>query len=505
MKKGVGFKLGDISLITEKVYTDEAIAPAGIMLTPARYRQMRRLATNGTKAEIFVRQALFMEDFTDDLPYRGELQCYYPTYEDMTTQQLRGYFTWRTRARAGVYEKTCIGFVFVYIYELINGIGGSAEQRYARLKQTYDAYSQDVSVARYLPIWLEDLAIFNGISVEFEQEPRYGYAEILYNAHTHTPHEVVTALNGLSSYSIEKSKIYAKYPLETEYTVYYAFEYISRYYLSIGSESFFMRLLGSSYEAPYQMFAGAVYLPREHEDCTVQINLFKKYTCRDGRWYITRLLEYHSGGRRIAELLKGIDNLLRKKYGVSPILKNASLNAVRQKLAERAYADAVKHIQAQKREEAAKRVVIDLSALEDIRRDADAVAMRLTVEEEKAELIVPREMQEQNAEESRDEEYNAYMCNDAYIENEQDIIEKNDESGEKTEAELLDEHEMEYLRLMLLSKDARAYLRSRGMMQGVVAESINQKLYNIFGDTVLDAEGNIIEDYLEELKGIVRI
>ena len=496
--------MDDINIITQKVYTDEAISPAGIMLTPPIYRQMRRLASGGTRAEIFVRQAQLMEDFEDCLPYKGEFQVYYPTYEDMTTQQLRGYFTWRAEVRRGIYERTCTGFIFVYVYELINGIGGSVAKRYERLKAVYDAYAFDATVSKYLPVWIEDFAIFNGLSVEFEVEPQYKLAEVLYSADQSTPQEVVSALNGLSTYSIEKSKIYARYPEETLYTVYYAFKYISEYYLSIGSESFFMRLLGSSYDAPYQMFAGAVYLQREHEDCTVEVNLFKRYSCRGNRWYTTRLLEYHSGGRRIADLLKGIDNLLRKKYGVSPELKNASLNAVRLRLTERAYAEAVKHITAKKRREAVKSVVIDLSALDEIRKDADAVAKKLTVEED-IELSPLIDVQEKIVQEIRQQEQCAYMCNDAYIGIEQTSADSDEGKENQPREAVLDEVETEYLRLILLGGDARDMLRSKGLMQGVVTESINQKLYDEFEDTVLDGDGNIIEDYLEQLKGIVKI
>lgn len=487
----------DIDQITQKVYRDEAISPAGIMLTPPKYRQMRQLAVGGTRAEIFLRQARFMQDHTDFFPYKGDFQCYYPTYEDMTTQQLRGYFTWRTAAREGIYEQTCTGFVFVYIYELINGIGGSAQQRYQRLKELLHAYGNHPAVAKYLPVWMDDLAILNGFGINDDKEPQYKYAEVLYKAEEHSPREVLEALCALSSYGIEKSKIYTKYPEETDYTVYLAYRYISEHYQSMGGESFFMRLLGSCYEAPYQMFAGAVYLPQEHEDCTVEINLFKRYICRDGRWYLTKLLEYRSGARRIAELLKGIDNFLRKKYGVSPELKNASLNAVRQGLVEKAYADGLRRIAAARRREATKRVVIDLSALDGIREDADVVAQRLTVEHEEPDTWeLENEVHDHN---------NADMCNCAYGDIEDETKPESAENLQENSHDEygLDDVELEYIRLLLQGGDPRAMLRSRAVMQSVVSESINQKLFDLVGDTVLDADGSIIEDYFDDLKGIV--
>ncbi len=45
-------------------------------------------------------------------------------------------------------------------------------------------------------------------------------------------------------------------------------------------------------------------------------------------------------------------------------------------------------------------------------------------------------------------------------------------------------------------------------MTSVIADSVNEKLFDTFGDTVLLFDGDtpeIIEDYLEELKSIVNI
>ena len=77
---------------------------------PNRYREMRAIsrweqgAGRGrwlTEAELFYKQARFMEDFEDTCPYEGSFRSYYPTYNDMSNRQLRGYFTWRANVRRG--------------------------------------------------------------------------------------------------------------------------------------------------------------------------------------------------------------------------------------------------------------------------------------------------------------------------------------------------------------------------------------------------------------------
>ena len=79
--------------------------------TPHAISSMRALARNRSgrvsayaDPQIFYEQARLMEGYEDDCPYEGAFQRYYPTYEDMTDAQLRGYFTWRTNVRKGIYR-----------------------------------------------------------------------------------------------------------------------------------------------------------------------------------------------------------------------------------------------------------------------------------------------------------------------------------------------------------------------------------------------------------------
>lgn len=48
-------------------------------------------------------------------------------------------------------------------------------------------------------------------------------------------------------------------------------------------------------------------------------------------------------------------------------------------------------------------------------------------------------------------------------------------------------------------------LNNSGIMESVIVDSINEKLFEIFDDNVIDFNGlryEVYEDYLEELKGI---
>jgi hypothetical protein len=70
----------------------------------------------------------------------------------------------------------------------------------------------------------------------------------------------------------------------------------------------------------------------------------------------------------------------------------------------------------------------------------------------------------------------------------------------------LSEAEAGFLRLFLSGQAYHDFLRERGIMLSIIIDSINEKLFDHFGDTVLvenGGEAEAIEDYLTELKDFV--
>ena len=142
--------------------------------TPHAISQMRALARNRSgrvsayaDPQLFYEQARLMEGYEDDCPYAGTFQRYYPTYEDMTDAQLRGYFTWRTRYRAGEAPEAPLSFLFVHAYELLCGVGVAspvdALAALARLRDTYGQLPGNGALQSYLTTWMSDLAIYHGL------------------------------------------------------------------------------------------------------------------------------------------------------------------------------------------------------------------------------------------------------------------------------------------------------------------------------------------------------
>lgn len=173
-------RLKTIRAFTERVFEDEPIIKRASQMTsylPERYRAMRAVGRPSPEAgwqrrfsetERFVAQARFMADWEDDAPYHGQFNRYYPTYAMMNDQQLRGYFSWRTKIRRGEMEQAPLSFAFVHVYELLNCVGGvDAQACFDELKAFWLAYrSLAPELNRYMRVWLRDFVVWHNLPAQ---------------------------------------------------------------------------------------------------------------------------------------------------------------------------------------------------------------------------------------------------------------------------------------------------------------------------------------------------
>ena len=157
--------------LRETVFQDEAIRPREVpsrVKLPPLLRTARSLESGihqrwQSREGIFLQQARLLADYEDDYDYQGNVRCYYPTYQSLTDQELRGYFTWRTEVRRGEVRRVPTPFAFLYVYELINQAGvQDPEDGYRKLVHFQDAYGRlDDVILPYLRQWLVDLSLIH--------------------------------------------------------------------------------------------------------------------------------------------------------------------------------------------------------------------------------------------------------------------------------------------------------------------------------------------------------
>lgn len=478
--------LSGIKNSEEKVYRDEPLIFTASQMksyTPPEYAEMQRIA-NGRKgmfmssAELFYRQGKLMEDFCESYESPVALTRHFPTYRDMSIPQLRSYFSWRTAVRRGEIKATSLSYAFLYIYELLNLIGvKNAEEGFLRLTDFCEKYCElDMRISPYTDIWLTDFAAYYNLPAALT-EGLNGIKNdnallTLMNYKNESSESVLEALDCFSSYRLQNSVFYKKHPLETAETAYSLFCSLAEYYENREGGDIFICLFAKPLRERYFMFRSAVFYEKKpHPDCIYEISPIFKYSCKNGEWHITRFFPVKDKAGKIGALLKATDYYLRQRYGHKSSLKKPEVSVLFDELIKRAVNEQYKESLERK-----KPVInIDISKLQGIRDTAEVTRDKLIVEEEEPEYLPAPEPPAKE---------------------------------EPQDGDILRPPLKEILIAIIRGENPETVARKKGIMLSVAVEEINETLFDDFGDTVIDFDGDtpiIIEDYEDELKGMFNI
>jgi len=425
-------------------------------------------------ARIFYKQARFMEDFEDDFDFRGIFKRYFPTYQTMDDRQLRGYFSWRTKVRRGIIERTQLSFAFVYIYELINQIGvSSPEEGFNTLKNFWTVYREiDSRISRYVKLWLKDYVVYNNLDKSLLEGISDAEFDVnlltLLDYKAHSADDVFSALNSMSKYNLENSRLFTQCSEDVKNVVYEVYSMLSDHYNN-GKISLYERFFGKIYTSSYIMFKSAVFFHQANRnDIEYEINDIFKFGCKGGNWTCTRFFPYRGKNRYVGELFKNIDFYMRQKTNFKPKLQVKKTNELFQDI----IIGAINRCQEYKKRAALPRIEIDVSKLQNIRDAALEIQNKLTVEE--------------------NEEADA-----------NEIV--SEEAKQETDIGLSDV-EQEFLKCLLFNKSYDGLIKSKGLMLSALIDSINEHFFDMFADTVIVDEEDkpvLVKDYVDALKGII--
>lgn len=114
-----------------------------------------------SREQLFVHKGKELEHVTEDTAEFVPFHTYWPTYDEMQPRQLKWYLFWRGEVRAGRYPDTDLSYLFVYLYELIHGIGWTEpSEGYAQIERAWQAYRERYpKLDTYVREWLYDFAL----------------------------------------------------------------------------------------------------------------------------------------------------------------------------------------------------------------------------------------------------------------------------------------------------------------------------------------------------------
>lgn len=479
-------KLAERHTLSDKVYEDEPILIKASQManyTPPIYRKMREIALNNpTLPEnvLFYKQAKFMESVEDDYEYNEPFLRYYPTYRALSDKQLRGYFSWRTRVRKGEIRKTSLSFVYIYIYELINGIGYTdPTDGFMKLCEFWSYYSTlDQRAELYMHRWLTDFCIYYDLPNDYLQQipnatPKSDISVLL--DYTNASDEAVfQAMMQLSSYHFDSSKFFLTHPKDCTFVTAEVFRALDRHYCKYEALHKRERFFGSYCEGTRSLFAGAVFYDHlRRKDYAYSIGSMQQYIQAGAQFRYSAFLPFTSKMQPIGAILKTVDSKMRIAYSFKQSVKDGNISDDWKKIID----ECIDNYLLKKRFESAKRIEIDLSVLQGIRNDALLTQEKLLIEDQ-----------------TEDEPYDHAT---------EDVMENG-----KTQQSILSAVQILFIACLLENKDFDELLKENATVSSILADEINELLFDIFLDQVIFFDGDIPhiqEDYIDELKGYLNL
>ena len=475
-------------------------------------RENRSLVSNCSKfydkrvqqenSKIFYKQGVFMKDFEDDYQESVPYTAYFPYYQMMGYKQLRTYFTWRTQVRKGYITGISLSYAFLYIYELLCNIGVEDPQegldKLLFFWKRFRIYNNCID--KYVLRWLKDYHIYYELPLSFRE------FIIKNNLEVHYPESSSSEDNfdlfcTISKYDIRKSVFYKSDKVKLiKDCFYFTIDRLKKVFAEKDINFEDIIFYPTKKLSVWMPFKDALFYPwLRQRDRRVVFSAKEIYICSHSKWTFSTVLTTESGRQLVGYVMKQMESVLRQavkyKYRITAGIHTVNTVTVNRLLTagislEKVITDAVTEFY---RERTKTIVKVDIDTLDKIRQEA-----LLTQEK----LIVPEESLQST---------NAAAAQSVEAALEDDEVTSLTEFRENLESEpwkklkiALSQTEREAL-LMILNGAGhiKQFADKHGIMLEVLSEGINEKSMDFIGDSLLDDEFMVYEDYTEQVKEMV--
>lgn len=512
---------------SSRTYGDEPIIRRGSQMhgfVPEPIKQLREMQVTPqgrtwSEARLFFEQAKLLEDFEDHAPFVGQFISYYPTYRSMNDRQLRGYFTWRGNVRRGQIEDVSTSFAYVYIYELLMGVGAEpGAKAFEALETFYRAYRafDQASMDRNVRPWLVDYVVDHGLDPKLAEPytdaahdkaisllegiDRAAVLSAPPKGSRRTPLDFETlgeaavkladAVDTLSTYRLKDSRLYKENPDDLAVVLLAVFIRLSRHYARTHNQGLVETLFGTRFPLRHLMYASAIhYEPAPHPNCVFELSATRRYICKNGSWACDG---YHDGGAKSAklgDLARAVDRQLRAAIDFPAQLKDHAEPKYLVKMIDAEVADYLAY------KEAHRPVVVDIdfSKLAQIRAAASVTQEALLVDEEREDAPQAEKPETSAVSEPPTSAEPEPATSPAPSSGDDQQDARNDAFG-------LTEDERVLVEALLAGRPAPDAKTSADLL----VDAINEKLFDLVGDTVVEfgADGapELIEDYADDVR-----
>lgn len=489
-KRPAFFKDSDFDrLLAEK---SKPVIPEGIkqMQEAYDYLAVPRRESN------FYRQGMLMANYEDDFAQMVPINKQRPVYHDLTVDQLRSYFSWRTKFRQGKYKPASAAYVYLLASELVCQIGVKDKAdglRQLRLLFAKCEEQKDISIGWQQKHILQNYLVYYGFPLEeirpdFDDELMRG--EVYHNllSGEASGQELYQAICCLSAYLPKNNPLLKKEPEKF-------YELLTQVWQKVRLNPYQLLklLVGEKTTLPVEMFADTVFFSLDPvKDAEIILAPGLVYRCQGGQW--SNEVYWPSSRQRqlLANFMHEFDRLSRQAFKQGRALKEKELPPAFKQAIMQGIAD-YQEILA---ERARPKVKINLASLDQIRADAAETKESLLTEEE-------RQLEAEEAEKNTSESNKQASESSAA---EEKLAKDIDESAASDLG--LDENEEQLLLALFSGQPYQDFLRQRHLLLSVVVDQINEKIFDEIGDAVIDCDGQkakIVEDYRSDLADLLGI
>ena len=475
--------------------------------------------------EDFLSAARDMEDYEDDCPFAGTVPLYQPEYRDLTPNELRGYFTWRAALRRGEVSPHCDAFVYLYLSELMLGIGAANA---AEALDCMDAFASAYFSASYgsealqrnFKNWRFEYAVLNREDAarvrEYENPALRHWDEaltVLREPEKQSDEAVFAALAELGGKKLTEAR--SVKGLGDKAAFYYAAIWRS------SAPLLFAACFGNLRMREWKPFSDAPQLKAVCENAgqgfSYQLNELRSFAATGSGFTEYSYLRQQFDSKRFFAFLKEADTALRVCFLRGKASKTAS--SAQDIALQEAFSRAFASCEAMEAAQKLASVPVRREKLADIREAAAVTTAALLTEAEtgaEREELRRREAEKNcglaeliNGEESKQtgsafaQVAAAAGATPAEFANGSETAQR--DQAERTE--ILDDLERRCLAALLRGESVRAELRAAHCLTSLFAERVNEKLYERFQDICLASEGEelfLVPDYREELETLLR-
>jgi len=434
-----------------------------------------------SREAVFLKQGKLLANYEDDYNYDKPVLRYFPTYQSLTDPELRAYFSWRTKLRKGDVQKTALSFAFLYIYELINQIGVAdpldGYQKMIRFRDTYGTL--DNGILSYLQRWLTDYVVYYNLDPNLIADAKQVLFDrsitVLDQIREQEQAKVMYAVKQLAPKWLSRSKFYATNQADCDTVIVRVLRRVSDHYATRTKKTMVEQFFGTLHTYQIRLFDSAVFcnsIKRKSFEFALDERCI--YRCQNGLWTVTRHPSPPRPNEKLEDILKTVDAVMREEYAYKHPVKYETETKWLIKLIR----EETQGLLAEKKAAEAKKITIDYSQLAKIRREAAITQDKLTVDEE-PEVF-------DSVQETTPEPFPVTETASSAPE----------ECGPLTGPEYRLLH-------CLLYGESISWIPEEGLMLSVLSDSINEKLYDIFQDSVIDDTPELVEDYIEDLKEMV--